>query len=80
MRRALLICWIGLLVLGSQVSAQTVNLASLLDEMIDRDNLARFPVARVHVPPGQQLRSWYGGPRQAGMVCERGSQPVCACG
>jgi hypothetical protein len=43
MRRVLLICWIGLLVVGSQVNAQTVNLASLLDEMIDRDNLARFP-------------------------------------
>ena len=26
MRRVLLICWIGLLVLGSQVNAQTVNL------------------------------------------------------
>ena len=28
---------------GSQANAQTVNLASLLDEMINRDNLARFP-------------------------------------
>ncbi len=34
---------IGLLLLGSQVSAQTINLGSLLDEMINRDNLARIP-------------------------------------
>ncbi len=43
MRRALWFGGIGLLVLASQVSAQTVDFASLLDEMIDRDNLARFP-------------------------------------
>jgi hypothetical protein len=43
MRRALSFCGIGLLVLASQVSAQTVSFSSLLDEMVDRDNLARFP-------------------------------------
>jgi hypothetical protein len=44
MQRAFSLCWIGLLLLGSQVSAQTVNLGSLLDEIINRDNLARIPL------------------------------------
>jgi len=43
MRRALLLSAIGLLVLAGQVTAETVNFASLLDEMVNRDNLARFP-------------------------------------
>ncbi len=45
-------CWIGgnvigvvlgWLLLSTAASAQTISLGSLLDEMIDRDNLARFP-------------------------------------
>ncbi|MCU0963044.1 MAG: DUF2961 domain-containing protein, partial [Pirellulaceae bacterium] len=37
-------CWaLGLLLSGAPASAQTVNFASLLDELIDRDQLARFP-------------------------------------
>ncbi|MHB8972837.1 MAG: glycoside hydrolase family 172 protein [Pirellulaceae bacterium] len=44
MRRVLGLCWIGFLVLGSQVNAQTVNFASLLEEIVNRDNLARIPV------------------------------------
>jgi hypothetical protein len=43
MQRTCSLVGIGLLLLGSQVSAQTINLGSLLDEMIDRDNLARIP-------------------------------------
>ncbi|MHB8862228.1 MAG: glycoside hydrolase family 172 protein [Pirellulaceae bacterium] len=43
MQRACSWCWIGLVLLASQASAQTIDLGSLLDEMLDRDNLARIP-------------------------------------
>ena len=48
MRRTTLFCWglagmLGLLLIADQLRGQSVSLGSLLDEMVDRDNLARFP-------------------------------------
>ena len=43
MRRVFLLSSLLFLLIGSQASAQTVSFASLFDEMINRDNLARFP-------------------------------------
>ncbi len=45
MRRAVVVLsWVGLLLTGSQAYAQTVSFGSLLDEMVNRDNLARLAV------------------------------------
>ncbi len=48
MRRTTLFCWglagmLGLLLIADQLRGQSVSLGSLLDEIVDRDNLARFP-------------------------------------
>ena len=85
MRRTTLFCWglaglLGLLLIADQLRGQSVSLGSLLDEMIDRDNLARFPAAGVHVQPGQQLRPWHGGTGQTRMVRQHGSQLLRADG
>ncbi len=48
MYRGNMLFWLGVSVIGllscnAPIAAQTISLGSLLDEMVDRDNLARFP-------------------------------------